>query len=248
MKNKKNNTKNKQDTIFGCTLEDLQDMCDNSRRSKQTILGYIAEYKLSKILKTNQNIQYVKDANSMTDKGDFIVVYSDVSAVLECKTLKDGSETSTYRVKILDCPSSPDGIIYKGTTKVHYSTPREVIMPDGKKIITNRMYIKNIDILCCGFFNPQKKDWEFIFINSFNLPTLVGSTNGKSGGISKINDDIPPEYEHLFFNPLPDIYFPPRDEWSYDLNEILEKHVEYVKNNSSVIVPQKENKQFTLFD
>ena len=122
------------------------------------IMGYVAEFKLTKLLEVNADVsESMKyDDHDRTQKGDRVIVYKGHRFVLESKSLQ------THSIR-------KDGTRWTAKAQVDASDRRTVIFPDGTKLNTTCLRVGDFDILAVNLFALEGK-WDFVFAKNSDLP------------------------------------------------------------------------------
>lgn len=122
------------------------------------LFGYISEYKLRKLLRSDKRItNFIKyDDHDRSRKSDMVITYKGVPISIEVKSLQ------TRTVK-----RQGNGV--SGKFQCDASDSREVTFPDGSKTTTTCLLVGDFDILAVNIFEFQGK-WIFAFAKNRDLP------------------------------------------------------------------------------
>lgn len=230
--------KNKKETLYGCSLEDIKNIMNDSVVIRQNILGHIAEHKLEEKLKKDKNIKYLGRPHHTKNIADFIISYQKQRIKIEHKLFSvRGGILKKQKTNRLDIEYQ-----YTGIVALNYSRSKIKILPNGIKVKGRNRLITSLDIVAAGLYVPELNEWKFIFCSCFDLPTLNPTASEREkhkAGKNNIDSSIPVEYSHLFFKTECLASYPPEGPWSEDFGVILNKHLENLKNNSKVKIIEK---------
>ncbi len=140
------------------TAEELTEIVSSNPSMRGLMLGYIAEYKLRKMWFEDERIENLTkyDDHDRKRTGDIAFFYKRVPIKVESKSL----QAATIR-KVDD--------VYTGKFQCDASDRREVILPNGERLITTCLVVGQFDILAVNLFEFEQK-WRFVFARNRDLP------------------------------------------------------------------------------
>ncbi len=140
------------------TAEELTEIVSSNPSMRGLMLGYIAEYKLRKMWFEDERIDNLTNYDDHDRKrtGDIAFFYKRVPIKVESKSL----QAATIR-KVDD--------VYTGKFQCDASDRREVILPNGERLITTCLVVGQFDILAVNLFEFEQK-WRFVFARNRDLP------------------------------------------------------------------------------
>lgn len=99
--------------------------------------------------------------------------------------------------------------MFAGVTQVDGSDKREVLLPDGSKILTTNLLVGEFDILAVNCFTFEEK-WNFAFAPNRSLPR------------SKFRNYTPEQREHLLATLVP-VTWPPSGIFTDNLFALFDR-------------------------
>jgi len=140
------------------TSNELTEIVGANPSLRGIIEGYIAEYKLKRMLLSSGKIADIGkyDNHDREKRGDLFVMYKKAKIGIEVKSL----QTATITEK--------DGK-YVGRFQCDASDRRTVVLPTGDKIETTCLVVGEFDVLAVSLFGFLKQ-WKFAFAKNQELP------------------------------------------------------------------------------
>jgi len=138
--------------------DELSEIIDQRPSLRGMIEGYIAEYKLKKMLQSDARIKEVGKYNNHDRKkrGDLFVVYKGKKIGIEVK----GLQTVTIQ--------KAQGK-YFGKFQCDASDRRRVTLPNGTVVETTCLKVGEFDLLAVNLFGFLR-EWKFAFAKNQDLP------------------------------------------------------------------------------
>jgi len=153
-------TKTKQSLLeeWQITEEELDEVLREHKSMQGYVIGYMAEYKLRKLLATDGRIKYIgkSDDHDRKDKSDLIIEYKEQRFTIEVKSLQAAKTRDLGDGK------------WKGRFQCDASDNRVVTFEDGSTLKTTCLLTGQFDILAACIFQFRKK-WEFGFAKNVDL-------------------------------------------------------------------------------
>lgn len=169
---------------------------DDNPSLRGMILGYVAERKLRDLFASDGRVSSLQkdDDHDRSKKGDLTFVYRDRLFRVESKALQstkmriwDDSEdcwVPNYVMRNRKRVKNPHysnvaerGRLdrkYAGEVQCDASDRREVLLPNGRKVLTTSLVVGEFDILAAGLFSFRGK-WDIAFCLNENLPRSTSS-------------------------------------------------------------------------
>ena len=145
------------------TAEEINEIIAENPPVLSTLSGFVAEYKLKKLVLQDPRLSDVTRPRShdRKSKGDFRFTYRHQSFTLE--------------VKSLDAPKvRKDDSGFRGTFQCNASDAREVTLPNGERLTTNCLVVGEFDVLAVSLFAFERQ-WRFAFARNSDLPRSTWS-------------------------------------------------------------------------
>lgn len=145
------------------SAEEINEIIAENPPVLSTISGFVAEYKLKKLVLQDSRISDLTRPRShdRKSKGDFRFTYRDRSFTLEVKSL------DSRKVRKLDSG-------FRGTFQCNASDAREVVLPNGERLTTNCLVVGEFDVLAVSLFAFERA-WKFAFARNSDLPRSTWS-------------------------------------------------------------------------
>ncbi len=145
-------------TTWGITPQELAEIVAENPSMRGLMFGFVAEYKLKKMWLLRSEITNLTRPRSHDRKAkcDFRFDYRGQDFRLE--------------VKCLDTPKvrqTEEG--YRATFQCNASDTTEVILPNGKRVVTNCLAVGGFDLLAVCLF-AFGNTWRFAFARNHDLP------------------------------------------------------------------------------
>ena len=143
---------------WNLTSDELSEIISASPSLRGMMEGYIAEYKLRKMLLSSGKISDIGkyDNHDREKRGDLRVTYKGTEIGIEVKSLQTGT------IKRRDDE-------YFGKFQCDASDRRTVTLPTGEKMQTTCLVIGEFDLLAVSLFGFLKQ-WKFAFAKNQDLP------------------------------------------------------------------------------
>jgi hypothetical protein len=139
-------------------LEELNEIIANRPSLRGILIGFLAEYKLSKLWFSDKRIVNLVryDNHDRQKHGDFGFVYKGVPISVQVKSLQTKSIRKTESG-------------YLGTFQCDASDRRQVRFPKGGVVETTCLLVGGFDLLAVNLFGFGNK-WRFAFAKNQDLP------------------------------------------------------------------------------
>lgn len=143
---------------WGLTEHELTEIIQANPSMRGLMLGYVAEYKLRKMVFSDPVFTKVHkaDDHDRSKKGDLTVTFKQRLFRIECKSLQTNSIRKT-----------DEG--FEGKYQCDASDRRTVNLRGGKKIETTCLLVGEFDIIAVNLFSFEEK-WRFAFALNEDLP------------------------------------------------------------------------------
>jgi len=170
---------------WGVTVDQLTKLVDENPSLRGIMLGYVAEYHLTKLLAASDQISdsLKYDDHDRTRKGDRVVSYKGQRFIIESKSLQ------TNHVRDLG------GGKWSGRAQVDGSDRRTVTFPDRTKLETTLLLRGGFDVLAVNCF-AFGGTWQWAFCKNSDLPRSAHKkyTDAQRAGLlaSLVNVGWPP--------------------------------------------------------
>ncbi len=141
------------------TPEELNEILVENPSMRGLVFGYIAEFKLRKMIEADNHFVYVgkpKD-HDKTQKADLIISYKKQPITIEVKSLQTNSICDLGEGK------------YKGGFQCDASDKRTVKFEDGSELATTCLLTGEFDILAVPLFGFTG-EWQYAFAQNHELP------------------------------------------------------------------------------
>ncbi len=147
---------------WNLTEQELTVIVDANPSLRGMFIGYVAEYKLRRILAANPHVTHLSKPDDHSrkkgDKNDTVITYKGEQFSIEVKSL----QTSTIKY---DASNNLD----TAKAQVDASDSRKLTFPDGTTLVTTNLLRGEFDILAVNLFQ-FRKEWEFAFALNSDLP------------------------------------------------------------------------------
>jgi len=143
---------------WSLTTDELEEILTAGPSLRGFLFGYVAEYKLKKLLLSNDRIKQIGkyDNHDRSKKGDVVLVYNGIEISVEVKSLQ------THTIK-------EERGFKKARFQCDASDRRRVKLPYGRYIETTCLLVDEFDILAVNLFGFCK-EWVFAFALNTDLP------------------------------------------------------------------------------
>ncbi len=143
---------------WGISASELAEIVAENPSMRGLMFGFVAEYKVKKEWLLRPGITNVVRPRShdRKQKCDFTFDYRGLNVRLEVKCL------DTPKVRLNEG-------IYTGTFQCNASDTTEVLLPNGRKLLTNCLAVGGFDVLAVCLF-AFGKTWRFAFARNKDLP------------------------------------------------------------------------------
>lgn len=143
---------------WGLTVEELDDILLHRPSLRGMLMGFVAEYRLSKRWFADARIHHWTryDDHDRTRRGDFWFTYQGVTLSIELKSLQSNSVRH-------------ENDVYSGIAQVDASDSKPVTLPNGDVVKTACLVVGGFDILAINLFEFGQK-WRFAFCKNSDLP------------------------------------------------------------------------------
>jgi hypothetical protein len=143
---------------YQITPDELDEVIGSNPSLRGFILGYMAEFKLKKLLgEDNRFERLVKyDNHDRKRKGDLNFFYRGIECNIEVKSIQTNSIRMTPNM-------------FSASFQCDASDRREVKLPNGRKVETTCLLVGEFDLIAIPLF-PFIKEWKYAFAHNKDLP------------------------------------------------------------------------------
>jgi hypothetical protein len=143
---------------------DLNEILAYRPSMRGMLVGFVAEYKLTKMLFTDARIHKLTrfDDHDRNRQGDFGFLYQGVPITVEVKSLQSNS----IRTRIDPNTGQTE---YSGTAQCDASDSKPKLLPSGESLKTTCLVFGGFDLLAVSIFEFGHT-WRFAFAKNSDLP------------------------------------------------------------------------------